>query len=133
MLMGLKQARIVQSFVNTVTEHCSAILQPALPSTLTLASKTTFQVPPKWLFFKHCSSSLLSTSILCLATPLPSSLQPKLEVSIMANVPAIQMEEVAPVATSDATLLAPEELKAKSHRPDLGVSEKTATDRKKDG
>lgn len=61
-------------------------------------------------------------------TPKP----PKPEVSIVANVPAIQMEEVAPVATSEATLLAPEELQAKSRRPDLGDTEKTETDRKRE-
>ena len=58
--------------------------------------------------------------------------QPKPEVAIIANVPAIQMEEVAPVATSEATLLAPEELQAKSHRPEVGSTEKTDTDRKRE-
>lgn len=50
----------------------------------------------------------------------------------MANVPAVQMEEVAPVSTSDATLLAPEELKAKSRRPEVGPTEKTTTDQKRE-
>ena len=52
--------------------------------------------------------------------------------NIVANVPAIQMEEVAPVASSEATLLAPEELKAKSRRPEVGATEKTVTDRKRE-
>jgi hypothetical protein len=42
------------------------------------------------------------------------------------------MEEVAPVATNDASLLAPEEIQAKPRRPDLGVTEKTPTDRKRE-
>ena len=50
----------------------------------------------------------------------------------MPSVPAIQMEEVAPVATSDAQLLAPEELQAKSRRPEVGSSEKTFTDKKRE-
>jgi len=50
----------------------------------------------------------------------------------VTSVPAIQMEEVAPVATSDAQLLAPEELQAKSRRSEVGSSEKTSTDRKRE-
>ena len=42
------------------------------------------------------------------------------------------MEEVAPVATSDANLLAPEELQARSKRPEVGTTEKTTTDRKRE-
>ncbi len=51
---------------------------------------------------------------------------------IVTNVPAIQMEEVAPLTSSDATLLAPEEIMAKSKRPELGSTEKTTTDRKRE-
>nr|XP_020462544.1 U3 small nucleolar ribonucleoprotein protein MPP10 [Monopterus albus] len=55
------------------------------------------------------------------------------EVKVVSNLPSITMEEVAPVGTSDATLLAPEEIKEKSKAGDvLGNTEKTSTDKKRE-
>ncbi|KAG7235192.1 hypothetical protein INR49_003103 [Caranx melampygus] len=55
------------------------------------------------------------------------------EVKVVSNLPSITMEEVAPVSTSDATLLAPEEIKEKSKAGDiLGDTEKTSTDKKRE-
>lgn len=58
--------------------------------------------------------------------------QPKPDVKVIANVPAIQMEEVAPLAVSDATRLAPEELQEKSRKPEIGATEKSDTNRKQE-
>ncbi|XP_052417808.1 U3 small nucleolar ribonucleoprotein protein MPP10 [Carassius gibelio] len=55
------------------------------------------------------------------------------EVKVVSNLPSITMEEVAPVNASDATLLAPEEIKEKNKAGDiLGDTEKTTTDKKRE-
>ncbi|XP_074522138.1 U3 small nucleolar ribonucleoprotein MPP10 [Halichoeres trimaculatus] len=62
-------------------------------------------------------------------TPKP----PVPEVKVVSNLPSITMEEVAPVSASDATLLAPEEIKEKNKAGDLlGDTEKTSTDKKRE-
>nr|XP_055059148.1 U3 small nucleolar ribonucleoprotein protein MPP10 [Misgurnus anguillicaudatus] len=55
------------------------------------------------------------------------------EVKVVSNMPSITVEEVAPVNASDATLLAPEEIKEKNKAGDLlGDTEKTDTDKKRE-
>lgn len=59
--------------------------------------------------------------------------RPVPEVKVVSNMPSIAMEEVAPVNASDATLLAPEEVKEKNKAGDLlGDTEKTSTDKKRE-
>ncbi|KAM4675427.1 U3 small nucleolar ribonucleoprotein MPP10 [Discoglossus pictus] len=55
------------------------------------------------------------------------------EIKVVSNLPAISMEEVAPVSVSDAALLAPEEIKEKNKAGDIKTNaEKTETDKKRD-
>eukprot|EP00124_Ichthyophonus_hoferi_P003734 Ihof_evm2s345 gene=Ihof_evmTU2s345 len=54
---------------------------------------------------------------------------PKEEIEVVSNVPAIQMEEVLPMATSEHRQLAPEEVYANMKGDTVGDNEKTDTDK----
>ncbi|ODM96481.1 U3 small nucleolar ribonucleoprotein MPP10 [Orchesella cincta] len=61
-------------------------------------------------------------------TPKP----PSAEVKIVTNVPAISIEDVAPVSVSDASMLAPQEITDHIKGPIKGKEERTDTDRKRE-
>jgi U3 small nucleolar RNA-associated protein MPP10 len=54
------------------------------------------------------------------------------EVKILRNAPTITMEEVAPIAMSDANLLAPQEIVDKQRSEEIGSTEKSDTDKNRE-
>ena len=87
--------------------------------------------PPEVDFIKRSMKSLFAK----LDTLTHFHYTPKMtsaEVKIIRNAPTITMEEVAPIAMSDANLLAPQEIVDKKQSEEIGTTERTETDKKRD-
>ena len=87
--------------------------------------------PPEVDFIKRSMKSLFAK----LDTQTHFHYTPKMtsaEVKIIRNAPTITMEEVAPIAMSDANLLAPQEIVDKKQSEEIGTTERTETDKKRD-
>merc|ERR1711915_229493 len=104
---------------------------PKAKTSVGLNDKEDEEVPKEYEEIKDMMNDLfrkIDTLTHLHYTPKPNSA----EVKIVRNIPSLAMEEVAPIATSNADLLAPDEVIDKTKGELVAGEEKTITDRKRE-
>jgi len=130
----LDQEKSKLSLAQVYEEEFIRLAESATPKTgptVGLLDKDEEEAPPELQDIKEMMNSLfrkLDSLTHLHYTPKSKSA----ELKIVRNIPSIAMEEVAPVAASNATLLAPDEVIEKNKGELVDNAEKTDTDKKRD-